>query len=59
MFINSYNTRIQTLISSGDDSTKESADLYLKRIIDGELGIIGENRLFDGVKVQAAETTNW
>lgn len=58
MFINSYNTRIQTLISSGDDSTKESADIYLKKIIDGELGIIGENRLFDGVKVQTAQTAN-
>lgn len=58
MFINSYNTRIQTLISSGDDSTKESAELYLKKIVDGELGIIGENRLFDGVNVQTAQTAN-
>lgn len=58
MFLNSYNTRIQTLISSGDDSTKESAELYLKKIVDGELGIIGENRLFDGVKVQSAQTAN-
>ena len=58
MFINSYNTRIQTLISSGDDSTKESAELYLKKIVDGELGIIGENRLFDGINVQTAQTAN-
>ena len=52
MVLNTYNTRIQTLISSGDDSTRESAELYLKKIIDGELGIIGENRLFEGLKVQ-------
>ena len=58
MFLNSYNTRIQTLISAGDDSTKESAELYIKKIIEGELGIIGENRLFDGIKVQAAQASN-
>ena len=58
MFLNSYNTRIQTLISAGDDSTKESAELYINKIIEGELGIIGENRLFDGIKVQAAQASN-
>ena len=58
MFLNTYNTRIQTLISSGDDTTRESAELYLKKIIDGELGIIGENRLFEGLKVQNATMGN-
>ena len=58
MFLNSYNTRIQTLISAGDDSTKESAELYIKKIIEGELGIIGENRLFEGIKAQTAQTSN-
>lgn len=58
MYLNTFNTRIQTLISSGDESTKESAELYLKKIIDGELGIIGENRLFDGINVQNAQTQN-
>jgi hypothetical protein len=58
MFLNSYNTRIQTLISAGDDSTKESAELYIKKIIEGELGIIGENRLFDGINVQTAQASN-
>ena len=56
MFINTYNTRVQTLISSGDDATKESAELYLKKVIDGELGIIGENRIFDGIRVQNSQT---
>ena len=58
MFINTFNTRVQTLISSGDDATKESAELYLKKVIDGELGIIGENRIFDGIKVQNAQTSS-
>ena len=57
MFINTYNTRVQTLISSGDDATKESAERYLKKVIDGELGIIGENRIFDGIRVQNAQTS--
>lgn len=47
-----YNSRIQKLISAPDDKTKESADLYLKRIIDGDLGVVGENVMFDGIKVQ-------
>ena len=58
MFLNTYNTRIQTLLSSGDDSTRESAELYLKKIIDGDLGIIGENRLFEGIKVQNSTMGN-
>ena len=48
-----FNARTQKLISAPDDKTKESADLYLKKIVDGELTVIGENALFDGVKVQA------
>lgn len=56
MFIHSYNSRIQTLISAGDDTTKESAEKYLEKIIAGELGIIGENRLFEGVKAQNTQT---
>ena len=50
MYLDSYNTRIQSLISAGDDTTKESAELYLKKVVDGELGVIGENRLFEGIK---------
>ena len=55
MYLDSYNTRIQSLISAGDDSTKESAELYLQKVIDGELGVIGENRLFEGIKTHNAK----
>ena len=55
MFLDLYNTRIQSLISAGDDSTKESAELYLKKVVDGELGVIGENRLFEGIKTHNAK----
>lgn len=56
MFLNTFNMRINTLISAGDDTTKQSAELYLNKVIDGELGIIGEDRLFDGVKSQSIST---
>ena len=47
------NSRIQKLITAPDDKSKESADLYIKKIIDGDLSIIADNALFDGVKMQA------
>ena len=47
------NSRIQKLISAPDDKSRESAELYMKKIIDGELSIIADNALFDGVKMQA------
>ena len=50
MVVNGYNSRIQRMISAGDDRTKASAESYLKKIVDGEIGVIGENALFDGVK---------
>lgn len=53
-----YNSRTQKLISAPDDKSKESADLYVKKIIDGELSVIGENALFDGVKVQPANNSS-
>lgn len=49
-----YNSRTQKLISAPDDKTKESADVYMKKIIDGDLSVIGENALFDGVKMQSS-----
>ena len=55
MYLDSYNTRIQSLISAGDDSTRESAEHYLKKVVDGELGVIGENRLFEGIKTHNAK----
>lgn len=57
MYLHTFNSRIQTLISAGDDKTKESAELYLKRLKDGELGVIGENALFDGVRSQSVNTS--
>lgn len=58
MIVWGYNSRTQKLISAPDDKSKESAELYMKKIVDGELTIIGENALFDGVKVQPANNSS-
>ena len=53
-----FNSRTQKLLSAPDDKTAESANQYIKKIIDGELSIIGDNAMFDGVKVQPTNTGN-
>ena len=51
MYLTGINTRTQTLISAPDDKSKQSAEAYLKKVVDGDLGVIGTNTLFDGIKV--------
>lgn len=57
MMVWGYNSRAQKLISAPDDKTKESAEQYLKKLLDGDLSVIGENSLFDGVKIQNSANT--
>lgn len=52
MFIADINARMQSLISSGDDATFESAKKYLKDIEDGKLGVIADEDFFEGIKAQ-------
>lgn len=52
-----YNSRSQRVFSASDDKTKDSAQAYLDKIIDGELGVIGENAILDGVKVHGANSS--
>ena len=56
MIVLNYNKRIQTLISANDDATVESARAYLDKVINGELGVIGESKLFDSLKVSPTST---
>lgn len=51
LMLANYNSRIQTLISANDDNTISSAKEYLDKLIDGEIGIIAESKLFDSLKV--------
>ena len=56
LMLHGYNSRLQTFISAGDDKTKESAEAFLAQLIKGELGVIGESALFDGIKAHSASS---
>lgn len=58
MFLADVNKRIQTLLSANDDNTVESAKKYLNDILNGKIGVIAEQRLFDSLKVNNATQTN-
>lgn len=51
IMIASVNARICEIISAADDNTKASAEMYLKHVYDGDLGVIAEQVFLDGVKV--------
>ena len=51
-------TRITMLISASDDKTKQSADEFLKKILNGDFSVIGENSFFKGVSMQTANVSN-
>ena len=46
------NSRIMSLISAPDDRTLDSINNYLEDIKNGKLASVGENQVFDGIKVQ-------
>ena len=58
MMMYGYNSRTQKLISASDDKTKASAELVVKKSIDGELAVIGESVIFEGVKVHSGNSNN-
>ena len=45
--------RITMTITAPDDKSKQSAEQFLSKIMNGEFSIIGDNALFDGVKSQS------
>ena len=51
-------SRITMLISASDDTTKASADEFLRKILNGDFSVIGENAFFKGVNFQTAPTSN-
>lgn len=52
-----YNSRSQRVISASDDKTKDSAQAYLDKVVEGELGVIGENAILEGVKIHGANSS--
>ena len=45
-------SRITMLISASDDKTKQSADAFVAKILQGDFSVIGENAFFKGVNLQ-------
>lgn len=58
MLLATVNKRIQHLLSANDDNTIESAKTFLKKVFDGEIGVIGESKLFESLKVNNTSTTS-
>ena len=56
MLMTDYNLRMPFTISSSDDQTTQSARDYLNKIIDGSLGVIGEQKLFKALNVTPTNT---
>ena len=48
MNINTIMSRGSAMISAADDNTKASAELWLKRVREGQLGVIGESPMLIG-----------
>ena len=49
-------SRITMLISASDDKTKQSADDFVTKIMQGDFSVIGENAFFKGVNLQSIST---
>lgn len=52
------NQRIANIITANDDPTRESAELYLKKIEEGKTGVIMDNKLFESLKIVTNNQTN-
>lgn len=50
--------RVIAMLTAPDDATRIAAETYLKKLEKGELGVIAENRFFDGVKMQSPPSNN-
>lgn len=50
MHVANINSRILSIISAQDDNTYKSAEKYIDDVINGEIGIISENKFIEGLK---------
>lgn len=53
MVMYGYNTRLQKVISASDDRTRANAEAFMKKLIAGDLSVVAENALFDGMKINS------
>lgn len=54
----SINTRIQQAISAGDDRAKESAELFLKKLIEGDIAVLADNAFLDSDTIKTLPFSN-
>ena len=54
MLLNDWNSRIQTIFSGGTEQTIQSAQEFLSKIEDGDLGIVAENSFLKDLTVNNA-----
>lgn len=57
LFVAMINSRIPTLIASGNDDTKKSAELFLKRVTDGDVGVIADSDFLGQLQAYPYGTT--
>lgn len=50
--------RVMALLTAPDDATKQAGEYYLKQLEKGKLGVIAENRFFEGIKMQSPPSNN-
>lgn len=58
MLLADVNKRAQFIISATDDNTADSATLFLKKLFNGEQGVITDNAIMKGLEVNPATTAN-
>ena len=58
MMMYGYNSRTQKLISASDDKTKASAESVVKKSIEGDIAVIGESVIFEGIKVHSGANSS-
>lgn len=49
-YVNDILARMKEIITAPDDRTKQAADVYIKDIMDGKIGSIGDNAFLDGIQ---------
>lgn len=52
MYIADINSRIVSLLSAPDERTRSAAEEYIRKIIKGDLSVIAETALLDGIRAQ-------
>ena len=50
--------RVVAMLTAPDDATHTAAEMYIRKLEKGEFSVIGENRFFDGVKLQSPPSNN-